>query len=83
MFEDPTAKLLVLLEKYCIRGVNDLKIDSKSEMWRELVVDLKAYNYKIKKRFYINKKRNEFYRKFSISEFKQFLNNIRVNFYLK
>ena len=52
-------------------------------MWRELVVDLKAYNYKIKKRFYINKKRNEFYRKFSISEFKQFLNNIRVNFYLK
>ena len=74
--------LVSILDKFCIRGVNDLRINANSKEWTNLVVDLEQYNYKIHKKFYINKKRNEFYRKFSISEFNLYLKKIRVNFCL-
>jgi len=61
----------------------ELNSNIRSEEWKDLVVDLDFYNYRVQKKFYINKKRNEFYRKFSISEFKQYLKRIRVNIYFK
>jgi len=63
-------KLYVILEKYCVKFAGDLINGNwtKSDRWKYLEPDFNARHVKNIKKFYVNMKRNEFYERFSKSE---------------
>jgi hypothetical protein len=71
-------KLHHILRNKCVKGAEYLLTDqwmARSE-WRDLVIDMNLLRQKIFKKFYFQKKRNEFYKIFSKCEWFNYLNKI-------
>jgi hypothetical protein len=74
-------KLYNILRSKCVKGAEALNSDQwqyKTE-WRDLVIDINLLNQKLFKKFYFQKKRNEFYKIFSRCEWHNYLKKVNTS----
>jgi len=69
-----------ILNRFCLKGVEEFKnSEFKNEEWKKCIFNLNSYEFKYLKKFYVNYRRNFFYRKFAESEWRLFINGLNQN----